>query len=74
MASESDKSKSEDKSKQKSGEGKKAYATDKKFRRWFHKEYKSSVKSGSKDVHNPDIDLEEGHQQWLGEGKPSAGE
>jgi CDGSH-type Zn-finger protein len=58
------------KSKSKPGEGKKAFAKDKDFRRWFHKEYKGDVKSTSKDQLNPDVDLDEAYGQWLGEGKP----
>lgn len=54
------------------GDGKKAYHTNKEFKRWFHKEYKPDVKSGSKARHNPDIDVEDGYEQWLGEGRPSA--
>jgi hypothetical protein len=54
----------------KSGEAKKAFQKDKDFRRWFHKEYKEDVKSSSKDRSNPDIDLQEGYDQWLAEGKP----
>lgn len=65
-------SKSQEQPKPKPGEGKRAFATEKKFQRWFHKVYKPTVKTGSKQTHNPDIDIEEGYEQWLGEGKPSA--
>ena len=58
------------KGKAKAGEGKKTFAKDKDFRRWFHKEYKGDVKSTSKDQSNPDVDLDDAYDQWLGEGKP----
>lgn len=56
----------------KPGDGQKAYDTNDRFRRWFHKTYKPSVKSGSKGRRNPDVDVDEGYEQWLGEGQPSA--
>lgn len=66
------KDKNSDKSKPKAGSGKRAYATDKKFRRWFHREYKPDTKATSKGNNNPDVGLDEGYEQWLGEGKPGA--
>ncbi len=54
-----------------SKEAKDAYRNDKDgFRRWFHKKLNEDQKM-SGGSNNPDLDLEEGYQQWLGEGRPT---
>ena len=50
-------------------ETKDAFANNKDFRRWFHQEYLKIEKiPGLLD--NPDAKLNDGYQQWLGEGQP----
>ena len=41
-----------------SKEAERALKTDKDFKRWFHKDYKPRVKTGSSDKRNPDMSAE----------------
>ena len=53
-----------------SGPGRRAFETDKDFRRWVHREWKPDRKKHGPHRHNPDLDdaeLDEAYEDWLEE-------
>lgn len=40
------------------------------FHKWFHRDYKDSLKMGNGKINNPNMDLGPAYEQWLGEGMP----
>jgi RHS repeat-associated protein len=54
-------------------EAKKAFRSNKDFRRWWHRNYKGDQKVPSNEQHNPDLpegDILEGYLEWLELGQP----